>query len=80
MTIPQEAISLLRFELSHPILPAGDIDVDPFVRNSRRVRSDRGIAVPFIDSIGTIHSGTAQARPRCVPVTGCALAPRGRLP
>jgi hypothetical protein len=80
MTIPQEAISLLRFELSHPIPPAGDIDVDPFVRNSRRVRSDRGIAVPCIDSIGTIHSGTAQARPRCVPATGCALAPRGSLP
>ena len=80
MTIPQEAISLLRFKFSHPIPSAGDIDAVPFVRNSSRDRDDRGIARPFIDRIGAIHAGSAQARPRFAPATGCALAPRGLLP
>jgi hypothetical protein len=80
MTILRQAISLLRFKLFHPIPPAGDIDADPFVRNSSRDRNDRGIARPFIDGIGAIHAGSAQARPRFAPATGCAFPARRFLP
>jgi hypothetical protein len=79
MTIRKQAISLLRFE-AFPIPLAGDLDADPFTRNSRRDSNDRGITRLFIDSIGAIHAGTTEARSGCVAAAGRALAPRRLLP